>query len=128
MDQVEGSTSPSVPPTLGGEGGGMQTGTSGQDTPSESSDADSSGSDTTGDEDGWESGESSASLVVKRHSHLHGSSHNTHSNAHHRVSIGGASKKSLPREDKDKKGGQKSNSNVSTSRSSSLFRSPTFNT
>ena len=49
---------------------------------SDSSAQDSSECDTTGDEDGWESGESSASLVEKRHSissHTHGRSR-SHSN------------------------------------------------
>lgn len=51
----------------------------GQDTPSESSEAESSECDTTGDEDGWESGESSTSLVVNhRHYDEHLRDHLTH--------------------------------------------------
>lgn len=53
----------------------MPIGLGSQETPSESSEGDSSECDTTGDEDGWESGESF--LVMKRHSHTHGCKHNT---------------------------------------------------
>ncbi|XP_058795829.1 phosphatidylinositol 3,4,5-trisphosphate 3-phosphatase and dual-specificity protein phosphatase PTEN isoform X3 [Phymastichus coffea] len=44
------------PPPVGRPGEGIQLGIGGQETPSESSEADSSECDTTGDEDGWESG------------------------------------------------------------------------
>lgn len=77
MNRVGGVIAPPAmsPPPVGRPGEGIQLGMGGQETPSESSEADSSECDTTGDEDGWESGESSsASLVVKRHS----SSHTTH--------------------------------------------------
>lgn len=115
LHRVDGSMPASVPPVspvgrvvAGGEG--MQLGTGpggggnngGQDTPSESSEAESSECDTTGDEDGWESGESSASLVLnKRQSHAtttdttitttHGTgrNNNTHDRLRqHRASLG----------------------------------------
>ncbi|XP_011304518.1 phosphatidylinositol 3,4,5-trisphosphate 3-phosphatase and dual-specificity protein phosphatase PTEN isoform X1 [Fopius arisanus] len=56
----------------------VQIGMSGQETPSESSEADSSECETTGDEDGWESGEFSLSLVAKRQSITHSISRTTH--------------------------------------------------
>ncbi|XP_012282328.1 phosphatidylinositol 3,4,5-trisphosphate 3-phosphatase and dual-specificity protein phosphatase PTEN isoform X3 [Orussus abietinus] len=56
MHGVGGSISPSVPGGVARAGEGVQIGMGGQETPSESSDADSSECDTTGDEDGWESG------------------------------------------------------------------------
>lgn len=49
----------------------------GQDTQSEASEADSSESDI-GDEDGWESGESFASLVIKHYSNTHSNCQYTH--------------------------------------------------
>jgi hypothetical protein len=118
-----------VPPassTVPRAGESIQIGMSGQETPSESSEADSSECDTTGDEDGWESGESSASLVVKRHSHLHGISHDTHAHAHHRANLGGAAKESLPRGDRDKRASEKPSSIVSIGRSSGFLRSSTL--
>lgn len=47
--------------------------------PSESSETESSDIDTTGDEDGWDSGESTASLVPNHHSLKQASSHSKHS-------------------------------------------------
>lgn len=65
----------------------VQIGMSGQETPSESSDADSSEGDTTGDdEDVWDSGESSVSLVAKRQPLTHSIRRTTHNqtlNQHH---------------------------------------------
>ncbi|XP_029155718.1 phosphatidylinositol 3,4,5-trisphosphate 3-phosphatase and dual-specificity protein phosphatase PTEN isoform X2 [Nylanderia fulva] len=55
MHCVGGSASPAVPATTNRSGDGVQLGMGGQETPSESSEADSSECDTTGDEDGWES-------------------------------------------------------------------------
>ncbi|XP_019700815.2 phosphatidylinositol 3,4,5-trisphosphate 3-phosphatase and dual-specificity protein phosphatase PTEN isoform X3 [Harpegnathos saltator] len=52
MHCVGGSISPAVPATTNRTGDGVQ---SGQETSSESSEADSSECDTTGDEDGWDS-------------------------------------------------------------------------
>ena len=133
MHRVGGTVPPPPPPVVPQPGArtsdGVQIGMSGQETPSESSEGDSSECDTTGDEDGWESGESSASLVMKRHSHTHGSSQNTHSHhAHHRASLRGTAKESSPRADADKRDSQNSNSTASIRRSSGLFRSFTFDT
>ncbi|KAG7197813.1 hypothetical protein KM043_001627 [Ampulex compressa] len=55
MHRLGGSISPAVPATTNRTGEGTQIGMGGQETPSESSEADSSECDTTGDEDGWES-------------------------------------------------------------------------
>ncbi|EZA50068.1 Phosphatidylinositol-3,4,5-trisphosphate 3-phosphatase and dual-specificity protein phosphatase PTEN [Ooceraea biroi] len=55
MHCMSGSISPAVPATTNRSGDGVQLGMGGQETPSESSEADSSECDTTGDEDGWES-------------------------------------------------------------------------
>lgn len=127
MHRVGNSMPPTVPAPVVRAEENMQIGMGGQETPSESSEADSSECDTTGDEDGWESGES-ASLVVKRHSHIHGSSQSTHSNAHQKASLGRASKESLPRGERDERGSQKSNSTVSIRRSSGFFQSSALDT
>ncbi|XP_011636479.1 LOW QUALITY PROTEIN: phosphatidylinositol 3,4,5-trisphosphate 3-phosphatase and dual-specificity protein phosphatase PTEN [Pogonomyrmex barbatus] len=55
MHSVDGNLSSDVPATTNRGGDGVQLGMGGQETPSESSEADSSECDTTGDEDGWES-------------------------------------------------------------------------
>ncbi|KAJ8679764.1 hypothetical protein QAD02_015551 [Eretmocerus hayati] len=121
-----GDSIPTSVPVTGRCEDNVHIGVGGQKTPSESSEGESSECDTTGDEDGWESGESSASLVVKRHSHLHNSSQNTRS-AQHRANLEGANKELLPSGDRDERSGSKSNADTSTGRSSNTFRSPSFN-
>ncbi|XP_051153304.1 phosphatidylinositol 3,4,5-trisphosphate 3-phosphatase and dual-specificity protein phosphatase PTEN isoform X2 [Leptopilina boulardi] len=55
MHRVGGNIPSTVPGTMSRESENVQIGMGGQETPSESSEADSSECDTTGDEDGWES-------------------------------------------------------------------------
>lgn len=90
MHCVGGSISSAVPATTNRTGDGVQLGMAGQETSSESSEADSSECDTTGDdEDGWDSGESSASLVVNHRQHhpLTHSSSRTHVTGNPRLSL-----------------------------------------
>ncbi|XP_076233077.1 phosphatase and tensin-like protein isoform X2 [Calliopsis andreniformis] len=118
MHRVGGSISQTVPASnrMGG-----------QETPSESSEADSSESDTTGDttgdEDG-ESGESSASLVVNHHPLTHSSSR-THVSNHQRASLRETAKCLLSRGDKSRSSHRQS-TNVKLS--SALVRSATLDT
>lgn len=86
MHRVGGNIPSTVPGTMTREGESVQIRMGGQETPSESSDGDSSECDTTGDEDGWESGESSTSLMANHHSLTHSSSQ-TQTNTHHRASL-----------------------------------------
>ncbi|XP_015174985.1 PREDICTED: phosphatidylinositol 3,4,5-trisphosphate 3-phosphatase and dual-specificity protein phosphatase PTEN isoform X1 [Polistes dominula] len=125
MHRVGGSNSPAVPATTNRLGEGVQIGMGGQETPSESSEADSSECDTTGDEDGWESGESSASLVVNHHNLTHSSSH-THVNTHQRISLRETAKGLLSRGDKSR--GSPRQSTASVKRSSTFVRSSTLDT
>lgn len=108
-------------------GEGIQMGMGGQETPSESSEADSSEcdttGDTTGDEDG-ESGESSASLVVNHHSLTHSSSR-THVSNHQRASLRETAKGLLSRGDKSRSSHRQS---TNVKRSSALVRSATLDT
>lgn len=105
---------------------GIQIRIGGQDTPSESSEADSSEcdttGDTTGDEDG-ESGESSASLVVNHHTLTHSSSR-THVSTHQRNSFKETTKGLLSRGDKDRSSHRQSTGNVK--RSSAHIHSSTL--
>lgn len=125
MHRVGGSNSPAVPATTNRLGEGVQIGMGGQETPSESSEADSSECDTTGDEDGWESGESSASLVVNHHNLTHSSSH-THVNTHQRTSLRETAKGLLLRGDKSRNSPRQSTASVK--RSSTFVRSSTLDT
>ncbi|KZC15130.1 Phosphatidylinositol 3,4,5-trisphosphate 3-phosphatase and dual-specificity protein phosphatase PTEN [Dufourea novaeangliae] len=104
MHQVGGSISQTVPPTTNRTGEAIQIGMGGQETPSESSEAESSEcdttGDTTGDEDG-ESGESSASLVMNHHPLTHSSSR-THVSTHQRASLRETAKGLLSRGEKSR--------------------------
>ncbi|XP_028522909.1 phosphatidylinositol 3,4,5-trisphosphate 3-phosphatase and dual-specificity protein phosphatase PTEN isoform X1 [Apis cerana] len=128
MHRMGGTISQAVSATTNRTGEGIQIGMGGQDTPSESSEADSSEcdttGDTTGDEDG-ESGESSASLVVNHHPLTHSSSR-THVSIHQRVSLRETAKGLLSRGDKNRNSHRQTTSNVK--RSSALVRSATFDT
>ncbi|XP_020287756.1 phosphatidylinositol 3,4,5-trisphosphate 3-phosphatase and dual-specificity protein phosphatase PTEN isoform X2 [Pseudomyrmex gracilis] len=133
MHCVGGSISPAVPATMNRTGDGMQLGMSGQETPSESSEADSSECDTTGDEDGWESGESSASLVGNHHQHQHHplthSSSRKHVSVRPRVSLKETAKCLLSRGDKSRSSNRQSAAGASTKHSSASFaRSATLDT
>lgn len=123
-----GTISQAVSATTNRTGESIQIGMGGQDTPSESSEADSSEcdttGDTTGDEDG-ESGESSASLVVNHHPLTHSSSR-THVSIHQRASLRETAKGLLSRGDKNRSSHRQTTSNVK--RSSALVRSATFDT
>lgn len=121
-----GGITQAVPATVARPGGGVQIGMSGQETPSESSEADSSECDTTGDEDGWESGESSASLVANHHPITHSSSR-THANTnqHHRSSLRECAKGLLSRGDKERNSQRQSGT---PKRSSTFVRSATLDT
>lgn len=135
MHCVDGSISSAVASTAGRSGDGVHEaiGTSGQETPSESSEADSSECDTTGDEDGWESGESSASLVVNHHHehqqhHLltHSSSRTHVSNVRPRASLKETAK-GLLRGDKNRSSNRQSATGAIAKRSSApLARSATL--
>lgn len=119
MHCVGGSASPAVPATTNRSGDGVQLGMGGQETPSESSEADSSESDTTGDEDGWESGESSASLVVNHHQHhsiTHSDSRTHVTGLHSRVKE--TAKGFLSRGDKSRSSNRQSVAGASAKRSS----------
>ncbi|XP_033321642.1 phosphatase and tensin-like protein isoform X2 [Megalopta genalis] len=128
MQRVGGSMSQTVPATANRTGEGIQIGMGGQETPSESSEADSSEcdttGDTTGDEDG-ESGESSASLVMNHHPLTHSSSR-THVSTHQRASLRETAKGLLPRGEKSRSSHRQSTSNVKCS--SALVRSATLDT
>lgn len=95
------------------------------ETPSESSDGSSSECDTTGDEEGWESGESSASLVVS-HPPLTLSSSQTHTNTNHRASLRDTAKSLLSRGEKGRSSHRERNTSVK--RSSTFVRSATLDT
>ncbi|XP_046602947.1 phosphatidylinositol 3,4,5-trisphosphate 3-phosphatase and dual-specificity protein phosphatase PTEN isoform X2 [Neodiprion virginianus] len=100
MHQVASSIQPSVSETVNkSDGVPIRGGIDHSETPSESSDGSSSECDTTGDEEGWESGESSASLVVSHHPLTHSSSQ-THANTHHRASLRETAKSLLSRGEK----------------------------
>lgn len=141
MHCVGGSISPTVPATMAHRtGDGVPLRMSGQETPSESSEADSSECDTTGDEDGWESGESSASLVGNHHQHHHQHPLTHSSSRKHvssvlrpRVSLKETAKCLLSRGDKSRSSGSRQNSAgdaASAKRSSAppLARSATLDT
>lgn len=110
MHCVGGSISPAVPATTNRTGDGVQLGMAGQETSSESSEADSSECETTGDEDGWDSGESSASLVVNHRQHhpLTHSSSRTHVNSNPRLSLKETAKGLLSRGDKGRNSNRQS--------------------
>ena len=121
MHRMGGGITQAVPASVPRPGGGVQIGMSGQETPSESSEADSSECDTTGDEDGWESGESSASLMANHHSINHTSSRTqANTNQHHRSSLRECAKSFLSRGDKERNS-QRQNATTKTSKRSSNF-------
>ncbi|XP_043275823.1 phosphatidylinositol 3,4,5-trisphosphate 3-phosphatase and dual-specificity protein phosphatase PTEN isoform X3 [Venturia canescens] len=124
MHRMGGGMTQAVPASVP-RSGGVQIGMSGQETPSESSEADSSECDTTGDEDGWESGESSASLMANHHSITHSSSR-THANTnqHHRSSLRECAKSFLSRGDKERNS-QRLNAGTTSAKRSSTFSRPT---
>lgn len=128
MHRMGGNISQTVSATTNRTGEGIQIGMGGQDTPSESSEADSSEcdttGDTTGDEDG-ESGESSASLVVNHHPLTHSSSR-THVSIHQRASLRETAKGLLSHGDKSRSSHRQNTGNVK--RSSALIRSATLDT
>lgn len=129
MHSVSGNISPAVPATTNRSGDGVQLGMGGQETPSESSEADSSECDTTGDEDGWESGESSASLVVNHHPLTHSSSRTHVSSLRPRCSLKETAKGLLSRGDKNRNSNRQGVSGVNAKRSSAPFaRSATLDT
>lgn len=110
MHCVGGSISSAVPAT-NRTGEGVQLGMAGPDS-SESSEPDSSESEMTGDEDGWDSGESSASLVVnhrQHHTFTHSSSR-THVTANPlpRLSLKETAKCLLSRGDKNRNSNRQS--------------------
>lgn len=126
MHCVAGGISPAVPATTNRTGDNGQLGIGGQETPSESSEADSSECDTTGDEDGWESGESSASLVVNHHLLTHSSSR-THVNALQRVSLKETAKCLLSRGNKSRNSNRQTAA-ANAKRSSMFTNSTTLDT
>jgi len=130
MHSVGGNISPDVPATTNRGGDSVQLGMGGQETPSESSEADSSECDTTGDEDGWESGESSASLVVNHQHHhplTHSSSRTHVSSLRSRCSLKETAKGLLSRGDKNRTSNRQGVSDAK--RSSAPFTcSATFDT
>ncbi|KAL6260707.1 hypothetical protein P5V15_008230 [Pogonomyrmex californicus] len=129
MHSVDGNLSSDVPATTNRGGDGVQLGMGGQETPSESSEADSSECDTTGDEDGWESGESSASLVVSHHPLTHSSSRTHVSGFRSRYSLKETAKYLLSRGDKNRNSNRQSVPDASAKRSSTPFaRSATLDT
>ncbi|XP_071571098.1 phosphatase and tensin-like isoform X1 [Temnothorax nylanderi] len=123
MHSVGGNISPAVPATTNRGGDGVQLGIGGQETPSESSEADSSDCDTTGDEDGWESGESSASLVVNHQHHplTHSSSRTHISSLRPRCNLKETAKGLLSRGDKNRNSNRQSVADASAKRSSAPF-------
>ncbi|XP_076755998.1 phosphatase and tensin-like protein isoform X3 [Xylocopa sonorina] len=129
MHRMGGSISQGVTTATNRTGESIQMGVGGQDTPSESSEADSSEcdttGDTTGDEDG-ESGESSASLMVNHHHPLTHSSSRTHVSIHQRASLRETAKGLLSRGDKTRSSHRQNTGNVK--RSSGLIRSATLDT
>lgn len=137
MHSMDGSISSAVAPTAGRSGDGVlsiRSTDGGQETPSESSEADSSECDT-GDEDGWESGESSASLVLNHHHehqqhHLltHSSSRTHVSNVRPRANLKETAK-GLLRGDKNRSSNRQSATGAIAKRSSAtLARSATLDT
>ena len=94
MHRVGGNIPSTVPATATSAEENVQIGMADQETASESSEADSSECDTTGDEDGWESGESSTSLMANEHPFTHSSSQ-TQTNTQHRASLNETAKGSL---------------------------------
>ncbi|KAK0092410.1 hypothetical protein PV326_001507, partial [Microctonus aethiopoides] len=117
----------------------VQIGMSDHETPCESSDADSSECDTTGDEDEWESGESSLSPMVKRqpikhsisrtthdqtfqHHHHHHHHHNQQEQQRHKSRLGECIQASISRVDKEISG----QSGSISKRLSAFARSATF--
>ena len=123
MHRVGGNIPSTVPGTVTRAGENVQIGMGGQETPSESSEADSSECDTSGDEDGWESGESSTSLMVNHHPLTHSSSQ-TQINTHHRASLRETAKGLLSRCDKGRSSNRQSTASVR--RSLAFVRSATF--
>lgn len=125
-----GDMSPAVPATTNRGGDGVQLGMGGQETPSESSEADSSECDTTGDEDGWESGESSASLVVN-HQHHHPLTHSssrTHVSVNPRLSLKETAKGLLLRGDKSRNSNRQGAAGANAKHPSAFARSATLDT
>ncbi|XP_066596534.1 phosphatidylinositol 3,4,5-trisphosphate 3-phosphatase and dual-specificity protein phosphatase PTEN isoform X2 [Prorops nasuta] len=114
MHRMGGNISPTVPTTTHRTSNSVQIEMSGQGTPSESSEADSSECDSTGEEDGWESGESSSSLVVNRHQITHSSSR-LHVNTHQRTSLRETAKTLLSRGDKSRSSSRQNTTNVKCS-------------
>lgn len=136
MHCADESISPAVPATTNRNAEDMQLEIGGQETPSESSEADSSECDTTGDEDGWESGESSASLVVNHHHqqqhHQHHplthSSSRRHISANPRLSLKETAKGFLSRGDKSRSSNRQSAVDTNMKRSSAFARSAPLDT
>lgn len=129
MHYVE-DMSPAVPTTTNRSGDGVRgLCMGGQETPSESSEADSSECDTTGDEDGWESGESSASLVVNHQHHpLTHSGSRTHVSVNPRLSLKETAKNLLLRGDKNRNSNRQSAAGVNAKHPSAFARSATLDT